>query len=256
MWKWRKCGNHDKPCFVFPHFTSSLDLQSCVKRYSTGHIYQFQESALLLPAQYTYSARKKNTSHPCPLACFLQRCLTTSTLNRSVTKQVSGNQKQKTTPFHPSWHVVLFLLVYGAFRRWHESWIQLAAWSYGMTSDRAGSHRPGSSREGFQSVKIVLITNLRTGSDRNFKPFFFFFGFGEWNVLFFFVLFYLKNPESLSVEDAPRLFSLDERSICPLWSDPVSSRLFQIAGTQAVFSLPAVRPLLLLYYCFCISCYY
>lgn len=64
-----------------------------------------------------------------------------------------------------------------------------------MTSDRAGSHGLGSSGGRFQSVKIVLITNLQTGSVRDLTPFFFFF-LGEWNVLF---LFDLKNLKFFGV---------------------------------------------------------
>lgn len=63
-----------------------------------------------------------------------------------------------------------------------------------MTSDRAGGHGSGSSGGRFQSVKIVLITNLQTESVRDLMPFFFF--FGEWNVLF---LFDLKNLKFFGV---------------------------------------------------------
>lgn len=61
------------------------------------HINQCQEPPLflLLCTLNIFTDNKKHPHQMYPLAYFLQRCLTTSTLNSSVSEQVSGKQKRK-----------------------------------------------------------------------------------------------------------------------------------------------------------------
>lgn len=153
MCRWRICGNHYKPCFVFPHFIifsgPTVKCQTILTNFRSLHFFIF-------PEHYTYSTRKeKNTSHKnChlrPLTYFLQRCLTTSTvLFLSTFRGRAGG-----TPFYPSQHVVLLPQVYSLFRPGHKSWIWLATQRCGMTSDRSGARRSASSGGWIQSENCV-----------------------------------------------------------------------------------------------------
>lgn len=187
---------------------------------------------------------KKHTSHHNVIFILWPNSYRGASQHQHSTVLSTGKfQGKKQTPFHPSQHVLLLPLVYSPFRPGRKSWIWLR-------DDFGQSWRP------WIRIKrrvIPICEKLQTGSVYKLKPFLFWWEECPFSFLFFFTW---RVPLCLR-----SLFSLDGRSITP--SQIRSSQLmtFSIAGTQAalsgeLFSLPAVRPLLLLYYCFCISCYY
>lgn len=155
----------------------------------------FRRLRFFSPAHHTYSTRKKK--QPTKMSSLSSGLFPTEVPDNINTQQfclgAGFREKKNSLPSQPTCGALP--LVYSLFRPGHESWIWLATQRWGMTSDRAGAHGSGSSGGWFQSVKIVLITNLQTGSVRNIKPFFVLVS----GMSFFFVLLYLKNHEFLSV---------------------------------------------------------
>lgn len=210
------------------------------------------------PAHKTYSTRrKKNThthTHPTMMSSSSSGLIPTEVPHNINTRQfclLASFREKKQTPFHPSQHVVLLPLVYSPFRPGRESWIWL--WD-----DFGQSWRPWiriKRRVIPICEKLCWSQNYKLGVFIKLKPFLFLVR-GMSFFCFVFVFFTWRVPQcfkELVFFGWPINNALSDQIQSA--HDFLNSRNPGCFVRGALFSLPAVWPLPLLYYCFCISCY-